>query len=820
VRGDSPGHFCILQKDGVSMKKGDLSEVLEALEATKLFKTNLTRRVELEAKPGIYREFPPNLTGSLKKALLERGVARLYAHQEESYRRIQAGEDIVVVTPTASGKTLCYNLAVLDRLLREPARRALYLFPTKALSQDQSAELQSLVSGTGENLKVHTYDGDTPTGIRGTIRKQAQVVISNPDMLHTGILPHHTKWNTFFQNIAFLVVDEMHMYRGVFGSHMVNVLRRLARVCRHYGSYPQAVFCSATIANPRELAERLIERPVTLLDQNGAPRGKKRLYFLNPPVIQKELGLRGSPLGMVQKIASEFLRRGRSTIVFTTSRLHVEILTKYLKDTFEKGGGEMEEKIRGYRGGYLPNLRREIEKGLRSGEIKGVVSTNALELGVDIGSLEACILCGYPGSIASTWQQAGRAGRRTGMACTVLVARSNPLDQFIIQNPDYFLGRSPEHARLNPDNLSILVSHIKCAAFELPFRKGERFSGENLEEILEYLVEKRVLRKYGDRWYWAEESYPADKISLRTVSEENFLVVDRSSANRVVAEVDHQSAPLTIYPGAIYMLEGQQYQVEELDYSNHKAYVTQVKADYYTEAVLFTKLKILDVFSSDPEDVCRGKARMHEGEVHVVSHVAGFKKLKFYSSENLGYGEISLPDQEMHTTSFWITLDPEDLVEIGLTTQDLLYSLAGCGYAMQHMACFILMCEPRDLGKAVGDPYLKWFFRPDSPLRDPPPAAGGPGPGGWFGDGEGSPDMEFRPTLFLYDAYPGGLGLSSHLFSCRKELLEGTWSLIERCSCGHGCPSCVGPAPEVGELTKSNARRLLEWMICGAGCRG
>ncbi len=793
------------------MKRRDLSAVLNDLEDAKFFAPCLTARVCLPARAGEFSETPEGLSEELQEALRARGICRLYAHQAESFQKARAGEDIVVVTPTASGKTLCYNLPVLNDILDDPAHRALYLFPTKALAQDQLAEFEALVRGLTISVKAHTYDGDTPGDIRRAIRKKAHVVITNPDMLHAGILPHHTKWNEFFRNLSFVVIDETHTYRGVFGSHMVNVMRRLHRVCRHYGSNPRFICCSATIANPQEVAEALVERGVNLIDRNGAPQSEKRFYFVNPPVVQKDLGLRKSPLAMAQRIAGELLRHDISTIVFTTTRLNVEVLTKYLKDLFNKSGTGREQSIRGYRGGYLPNLRREIEKGLREGKIKGVVSTNALELGVDIGSLEACILSGYPGSIASTWQQAGRAGRRTGLSCAILVSRSTPLDQFIIHHPDYFFGRSPENARLNPENLTILLSHIQCAAFELPFRSGEAFGEADLEEILDFLAEKRVLRRLRDTWYWAEDSYPADRIGLRSVAAENFVVLDRSEGNRVVAEVDFESAPLTVYPGAIYMVESQQYQVEDLDHDNRKAYVTPVAADYYTEAVLYTHLKILDVFLSDPEEGVRGGARFQEGEVHVVNHVAGFKKLKFYSLENLGYGEVSLPDQEMHTTAFWITVEPEEAHGIGLSLQELLEALAGAGYAMHHMASFLLMCETRDLGKCIGDPYLQWFFPAEVERiphdRLPVDETGAPS--------EGAGDRGFQPTLFLYDAYPGGVGLSSCLFSRREELLKGTLSVVEQCGCAKGCPSCVGPPGEVGERAKQDAVRLLKWLISG-----
>lgn len=785
------------------MKRAETADVLEELERARFFKPCVTAVVRQPPSQGTFVDFPQGVGEALKGLLRRRGVERLYSHQLDAYEQLKAGRDVVVVTPTASGKSLCYNLAVLNDALEDPTFRALYLFPTKALAQDQLAEIQRLTEGSPREIKAYTYDGDTPADIRRRVRTEAQLVITNPDMLHTGILPHHTKWNRFFSRLGLLVIDEMHTYRGVFGSHMVNVLRRFWRVCAHYGSRPKVVLCSATLANPAELGRRLIGRDVAVVEKSGAPTGEKVFYFVNPPVVHKELGLRASSKNMTRKIAERFLRRDISTIVFTTSRLNVEILTKYMKDLFRETGGREEEKVRGYRGGYLPKQRRQIESGLREGKIKGVVSTNALELGVDIGSLGACVLCGYPGSVASTWQQAGRAGRRAGVSCAFLVARSNPMDQFVIRHPDYFFGRSPEHARVNPDNLTILVSHVQCAAFELPFRRGETFGGPDLEEILDYLAESRILRKTGDMWYWAREAYPAGGVSLRTVSAENFLVVDRAASHRIIAEVDNESAPLTLYAGAIYMVESDAYQVEELDYANRKAYVTPVHAEYYTEAVLYTHVKVLRTFVSHPEGGDRAGLSFHEGEVHVSSHVAGYKKLRFYSAENLGYGDVNLPDQEMHTSAFWISVDPVETCTLGLTAQELLEALDGAGYAMVHMASFLLMCEARDFGRVIGDPYRPWF---------PAGRAGSTGPEEPFEREEG-----FQPALFLYDAYPGGIGLSEALFRRRLDLIEGTRSMIEACACESGCPSCVGPAGEGSGKTKENAARVLRWMICAIG---
>lgn len=794
------------------MRKSDLSRVLVQLESAPFFKHAVTQVKALPASPGEFREFPQDLAAPLREVLKAKGISQLYSHQEEAFRRAKAGENLVIVTPTASGKTLCYNLPVLNALLEDGSLRALYLFPTKALAQDQYAEIQGLIDGMGKGLLAYTYDGDTPVDVRPLIRKRAHVVITNPDMLHTGILPHHTKWSQFFSRLAFVVVDEMHSYRGVFGSHMVHVLGRTLRVCGHYGSSPQFLFSSATIANPEELAAKLAGKPVCLIRQDGAPRGEKKFYFLNPPVIRPELGLRQSAQTLVQKIAIPLLRKGISTIVFATSRLAVEILTRYLKDGVARADPKAQDKIRGYRGGYLPALRREIEKGLREGRIKGVVSTNALELGVDIGSLEVSILCGYPGSIASTWQQAGRAGRRAGLSAAMLVARSTPLDQFIVRNPEYFFGLSPERARLNPENLAILVSHIKCAAFELPFRKGEVFGGKDLEAILDYLVERRVLTRSGDRWFWADQAYPADQVSLRTIQANNFLVLDRSAGNRVIAEVDFESAPRTIYPGAVYMVEGEPYTVEELDFKGRRAYVRPGALDYYTEAICYTQLKVLDVLSSAGPGL--GKAgsgpEFFEGEVHVVDHSAGFKKLKLYTLENVGYGEICLPDTEMHTSAFWIKVPQDSFSAIGLSLQDLLLALAGVGYAMRHMASFLLMCESRDLGMCIGDPGVNWF------LKEPAAQGTGTTHAAWLPASEVYLEG-VQPALFLYDAYPGGVGLSSTLFGLRQELLRETRSMIDGCPCRHGCPSCVGPHTEIGEGAKKAAEKVLSWMISAGG---
>src|SRR5687768_11117050 len=568
----------------------------------------------LPARQAEYAAFPDEFDPVVRAILHDRGIGQLYTHQAAAIGHALAGRNVVITTPTASGKTLCYNAPVLSAILRDASTRALYLFPTKALAQDQLAELHELSDQgsrrTGHEIGVFTYDGDTPQDARRAIRGRAHVVLSNPDMIHSGILPHHPRWAKLFENLKFVVIDELHAYRGVFGSHLTNVLRRLRRICGHYGSHPVFICSSATIANPRDLAAALVEQPFELVSESGAPRGEKFFLFVNPPVVNQQLGIRRSYLAETRRIASEFLKRKLQLIVFTQSRLTTEILTTYLKDDFDGPSGTREQ-IRGYRGGYLPQRRREIEKGLREGSVRAVVSTNALELGIDIGALDACVMAGYPGTIAATWQRAGRAGRRSGRSAAVLVASSAPLDQFVVRNPSYFFDAAPEHALINPDNLHILVDHVKCAAFELPFTTSETYGRHDVQEVLGILAESGLVHRTGDapedggatdvegQWQWTSESYPADAVSLRSISSDNFVIVDTTEGADVIGETSFTSGPATLHEKAIYMLEGVLYQVERLDFEGRKAFVRRIDCDYYTDAITYTKVTVLETFASE-----------------------------------------------------------------------------------------------------------------------------------------------------------------------------------------------------------------------------
>jgi DEAD/DEAH box helicase domain-containing protein len=735
--------------------------------------TAVHRIPALEAQ---WAPMPDWVRPELAQAYRTKGIEQLYIHQAEAAEQIHLGRNVAVVTPTASGKTLCYNLPVLNAVLENPDTRALYIYPTKALAQDQLSELQDLGRRMEDRFGVFTYDGDTPSDARQSIRRQGHIVLTNPDMLHTGILPHHTKWTRLFENLQYIVIDELHTYRGVFGSHLANVLRRLKRITRFYGRNPQFIFSSATIANPGELAGRLAGAEIDLLNGNGAPSAEKYFIFYNPPVVNRFLGIRRSYINETWRVARGFLKRGLQTIVFANSRLHTEVLLTYLKQDNPQPPGAPEI-VRGYRGGYLPLERREIEQGLRNGQIRAVVATNALELGIDIGSLDVAVMAGYPGTIASSWQRAGRAGRRKGISCAVLVASSRPLDQFIVRHPEYFFAASPEHAYIHPDNLEILVNHLKCAAFELPIQSGETFGEVDLPLLCERLAEAGYLHRSGDFWYWTQEAYPADTVSLRSVTSDNFVIVDETAQPEVIGEVDFSGALSMVHPKAIYMHGAQQYHVERLEFEQRKAYVRKVDVDYFTQAIRYTQITKLEAAESS---AILGPALKAHGDVQVRSQVVGFKKIKFYTLENVGSGKLELPENEMHTTSYWITLSRELLHALPYTISERQDGLAGLLYALESIASLLLMCDRMDLGAAIGEGM------PDSAAS----AAGGPPVS------ESREDASFEPTLYLYDAYPGGIGLSEPLFHMHDLLISRTRELIAGCGCEKGCPSCVGPVNE------------------------
>jgi DEAD/DEAH box helicase domain-containing protein len=728
---------------------------------------------------------PASIAPSLRHALWQRNIAELYTHQVEAYEAARRGEHVVVATPTASGKSLCFHLPVIQSLLDDPDARAIYLYPTKALSRDQEASLRALLGEAGLTFPAVVYDGDTPGDVRRAARERVPLLLTNPDMLHSGILPHHAQWARTFQHLKYVIIDELHTYRGVFGSHMANVISRLRRVAAFHGSNPRFLCATATIGNAREHAARLLGVPqdeVCAVEQSGAPRGSRRFFLYNPPVINQELGIRASYLKSAVRLARDLVRARVPTILFGPSRNSVEIALKYLRDAC---GDELPEgAIAAYRGGYLPETRRRIEAGLRSGEVRCVAATNALELGLDIGELDAVICLGYPGSIAAMWQRFGRAGRRQGESIAVLVASSAPLDQFLARSPEYVLGRSAEEARLDAGNLEIVVPHLKCAAFELPFVKGERFGtlGEvETGEALDYLAQHGVLHATAGRYHWSADAYPANHVGLRTTGWDNFVIIDRVHG-KTLAEMDFRAAHTMLHEQAIYQHEGEQYQVERLDFENRKAYVSLVEPDYYTEAMTNRAVSVL---AESGQRAMPGGAIAAFGEVSVVEKVVGYKKIKFHTHENTGYGEVKLPDMQMHTLGFWLTV-PESLCEsLAVGRARAIDGLRGVSIALKLVATIALLCDGRDLAQALGD-------KSEGAEPAQPEKRGGEGP-----------RPGFDPTVFLYDAIPGGVGLAERIHERAPELLDTARRLVAGCPCPGGCPACVGP----GDVDASVASR-------------
>jgi len=756
---------------------------LEQLIESPEFAPNIVINRLLPAQEGIYEDFPKDLDPRVVKAFKSRGIDRIYSHQADVWRLARNGKNVVVVTPTASGKTLCYNLPCLHELLTDENSRCLYLFPTKALSQDQQAELNEIASNedgkSALNVKIATYDGDTPDSLRISARDTGRIIISNPDMLHAGILPNHTKWIKFFSRLKYIVIDEAHAYRGVMGSHVANVLRRLRRIAAFYGSNPQFILCSATIANPAELAKSLIGQDVELLDKNGAPRGEKRIILYNPPLVDTVQGIRKSVVTESRRWMIALLRAGIKTILFAHSRIKTEVAASYvnedLKNIYNDNCGI---RVEAYRGGFLPNERHEIERGLREGDIQGVVSTNALELGIDIGGLDASVVAGFPGSFNSFWQQSGRAGRRGGTSVSVFIASVSPIDQFIMNDPEWFFRKSAEEAHVDPDNPYILTDHVKCACFELPFTDEEleddNCYGENAKDALEYLQEAGVVRHTDKKWHWANRSYPAEGVSLRSAGADNVVIIDVTEGrNAVIGEMDRPSAKEMIFVNAVYIHRGRQYMVESLDIENRKCLVREAEVNYFTDGLVKTDIKVL---TEDEKYTYAGGAGVLS-DVLVRSQVTKFKKLRFRTHENIGYGDISLPEEEIQTRCLALLFAPESKggeVLAKMDEQGIGEALSGAGTLIRNIASVFLLCDPRDLGIAerVKDPH--------------------------FG----------IPALYIYDKYPGGTGLTENLAQRIEPLLRAILEAVEHCPCRSGCPSCVGPG-----RNKAAAKEFLRALV-------
>jgi DEAD/DEAH box helicase domain-containing protein len=755
---------------------------------------------------------PSDLAPGLRAALAKRGVESLYTHQAEAIRAARAGRHVVVATPTASGKSLCFHLPVLQAIADDPAATALFVYPTKALSRDQEHGIHALTREAGLSVAATVYDGDTPGDARRAARERARIVLTNPDMLHAGILPNHARWASLFQSLRYVVLDELHTYRGVFGSHMAHVVARLRRVAQFHGSSPTFITATATIGNPREHAARLLgvsPDDVALVDRSGAPTSTRQVFIYNPPIVNVDLGIRGSSLKHAVSLASDLVQAKVPTIVFGPSRNSVEVMLTYLRARCSDVAGA--ESIMAYRGGYLPETRRRVERGLREGEILCVVATNALELGIDIGDLDAVVCAGYPGSVAGTWQRFGRAGRRGGTSIAIMVCTSAAIDQYLARDPGHLLAAGAEEARIDPANVEVVIQHLKCAAFEAPFElaaAGSRPAHPNppagesylsldpaaTRDALDYLAGHGLVHESADRYHWAGEAFPANHVSLRNIGWDNFVIVDLET-DRSIAELDWRAAHTMLHEQAIYQHDAEQYQVEQLDYDNHKAFVRKVKPDYFTTALTYRTVEVID----EADESSLGRTQIGLGDVKVVEKVTGYKKIKFFTHENAGYGDVHLPEMQMHTTSFWLTVPDSVLSGLGLPRATVIDALRGLSRALETVATVALMCDPRDIGRTLGDGAGDRDRAQTGAAGQPPgrvPSAGRTG--------------QMNPTVFLFDAHPGGVGLAPRIYERAAELLHQSARLISSCTCTGGCPVCVGPSEE------QSARKRTALAVLGA----
>ena len=782
-----------------------VDDIVSLLKSNAELSDRVTHWEEIAPREARSVDFPERLSVELRAVYEERGIARPYEHQARAIEWALDGRDVLVATPTASGKTVCYTAPVLQSLIEtDGAARSLFLFPTKALSQDQTAGLTGLVEELGRDWHAYTYDGDTPTPVRRTLRDRGHMILTNPWMLHAGILPNHAKWSELFRDLRYIVVDEVHTLSGVFGSSVANVLRRLVRIARHYGSDPRFLGSSATLPDAAGHGQRLFGRPVSVVDQDGSPAGRRIFGVYNPPVLNPVAGLRANALEEARKLSHTVCGPNHQTILFCRRRTAVEVLTRYLKESAADLGLTANE-IRGYRGGYLPNLRREIEDGLRNGEVKVVVTTNALELGIDVGMLDVCVLVGYPGSQASFWQRAGRVGRRGNESLCLMIARSEPVDQYLARHPQRLFGLPKERLSLDPDNLVILSEQLKCAAFELPFKQSEA-DPEHVDDetfgtaaeapaILDYLAEEsRLLHKRGPVWYWMSDAYPAQDVTLGGADPDNVLIVD-SETEKAVGECDREASITTVHEGAIYIVEGETMVVERFDHANRRAYVKPVEVDYFTDAQSDSAVRVLlleehrtrrrlrpaDEHGNASDELIED-ASIWRGEIHVTTVATQYKKIRFYTRENVGCGEIHLPPEELDTEAFVLTISEETACDLGLHAGDRSAAWRGVGNLLRRVAPLFVRCQPRDLGLSsqVKAPHFD------------------------------------RPALFLYDRVQGGVGLAEVLFSMHREVLQAAHEIVAHCACENGCPACVGPIEEVGPLGKPVARTILEYLLEGA----
>lgn len=736
----------------------------------------------ISPRRAVYGKLEEPLDLKLQEVLDSHGLSRLYSHQAKAVNLIRSGKNVIVATFSASGKSLIYNIAVMQKILEQPNSRALYLFPTKALAQDQLRKLKELFSpGLVPPESLATFDGDTPRAERGDIKRYGRVILTNPDMLHVGIMPGHETWASFFRQLKYVVIDEAHIYRGVFGSHVACVVRRLRRLCALYGSNPQFILSTATVANPGEHALGLTGLPCEVVDNDGSPRGWKDFVFWNPPFTDEKKTHRKSAHWESTNLMTALVLQGTRTLTFTRTRRLCELIYVYTRDNLREENRELAELVMPYRGGYMPEDRRRIEQGLFGGELLGVVATNALELGIDSGGLEATILDGYPGSISSTWQQAGRSGRSQGEALSFLVAWDNPLDQYFMRHPKDFFARGFEYVLVNPANPYICKAHLLCAAWERPLdRTDEKIFSEDMIQQRDELVQEGQLRERRERYYLAPSiNFPARKINIRSSSGEDYAVVDVSTG-AMIETVESSVAFFQIHPGAIYLHQGEAFLITKLDLTNRVAYAEPSGGKFYTETKEIHDIKVLNVRASKKV----GPVNVHVGDVDVTIDVVGFKKYRQFSEEVIADEPLDLPTIQFRTVALWFGIPARASGRI--VEKDL--DFAGGLHAAEHAAIGILplfaLCDRNDIG-GVSTP-----LHPDT------------------GDA----------AVFIYDAYPGGIGIAEKGYDMIEELWQATMHVIGECPCEDGCPSCV-QSPKCGNnnkpLDKQAARIILEELQSG-----
>ncbi len=757
-------------------------EFIDHLKTLPFYRGQIVHQEHLPARPARYGQLERPLPEPLAQALVAIGATRLYAHQAQAINAARDGHDVILATSTASGKTLAYNVPVLEAVLQDPQARAFYLFPTKALAQDQLRALRQLADALG-GLTFGTYDGDTPQGARGRLRQRAAVILTNPDMLHMGILPNHRLWSRFFANLRFVVIDEAHVYRGIFGSHVACVLRRLLRVCDFYGSHPQFILCSATIANPGEHAQRLTSREVIVVDDDGSPQMSKEFLLWNPPFLDKAKTARRSANAEAAFLFGEMVQHGIRNITFARTRKVAELILRYAREALEETRPDLTSRIRAYRAGYLPEQRREIEQGLFRGQLLGVTATNALELGVDVGALDATVTVGYPGTIASVWQQAGRAGRGKKDSLSILIGLDNPLDQYFMREPKELFGRTPEHALIDPGNLYLLHQHLPCAAHERPLTNDdERLFGPTFAEAMARLEQSGVLEYRGERWFISGISYPAERVNIRSISGSTFTLLDESNNYRMLEQVDGATAMLRIHPGAVYLHQGETYLVTRLDLDTQTAYVRPADVDYYTTPREINDVSIVRSWQVRRFPTCEA----YYGQVRVTQQVIGYKRVQQYTETVLDNVPLTLPSQSFVTSALWFNVPTEIMMRVLQAGLDF----AGGLHALEHASIGLLplfaMCDRLDIGGL------------STPCHEDTGEA----------------------QVFIYDGHPGGVGIAEKGFQMLERLWAATRKTIAACPCQEGCPSCV-QSPKCGNnnepLDKAAAVVILDALMQGQG---